>query len=704
MQGDGVFVDGRTHWEGRIGRAAMRLAKNEGGAIQLGASGAHRGAGLEWTALSQIGAELSLVCQCEEGSADYGQTVAVRQVFDPAPKFHFLEEGPVRLGMRVAFDLLDEAGHYHGDGRLDIWAYLEGDFHLTYNVQTVDGLAHGAVQSARLRLVGDPGLGRAVAGGEEVGLEGRAEVSFGERLADKAVWLEGGDKAAVLYWARDEGHVWPLASDHGDRPPFYASRWPSGMQQWARGGMGWTCQGDSAGVVVESDSLGAKTVDLAWLQGAAVEEEVTCTATVVISLGESIAALKNRVEAVQQPLEPQVRGGNFRCYSEEDGTYEIGQGDPTQVAVVFPSDPLERVARLRYYRRKSDPRHRGGVVARSNGERLRPQLMSEGELTDDICVVMEMSHRNDSVDDVLLSTRLRADGPTEVIIEKTPGIQATYQSEITGVDLQRRAGNRRDVAVWSSRHPRRPLYELDLFSCAVHRLSHYGQTEPVLWEMPMAWFKSCGISKHDYCNTIEAFEVLDSGPEAVELYVRGTNPNRRAQSELWLRTPFDHPRPRLEVRMRLEVLQQWDHDNAEFSDIFPYPSRLTETWFHDAVLFVQRDGSFFKPSFEPDTSAGSLVGESDDPHLFYGLYASDKGNILTLIKNPQYPQRRLHYSVCGNYVDVHVNFAPGTPPIPAGTVIEVEYVTEVYGDGQTSAAEIKQIGLQSLAAGDIVVD
>ncbi|NKB65588.1 MAG: hypothetical protein GKR89_00880 [Candidatus Latescibacteria bacterium] len=703
MVGDGVFMDGRTHWEGRIGQAGMRLAKYEGGAIELGVSGGDRGAALQWTALSGIEAELALVCQCQEGSADYGQVVAVRQVFDRAPKFHFLEEGSVRLGMRVAFDLLDEEGHYHGDGRLDIWAYPEGDFHLTYSVQTVDGLAHGAVQSARLRLGGDKSLARVTLGGEEVIGKGRVEVPFGDALADKAIWLEGDQRAAALCWARNEGHVFPLASDHGDRPPFYASRWPSGMQQWARGGMGWICQGDSARVCVEGTE-GGHAIDMAWLQEAAVEDEVTCTATLVISLGDSVEQLKNRVAAVQQPLEPSVRGGSFRCYTDEDGTYEIGQGDPTQVAVEFPADPLERVVRLRYYRRKIDPRHCGGVVAQSNGKKLRPQLMSEGELTDDICVVMEMSHRNDSVDDVLVSTQLRADGPTEVVIEKTPGIQATYQSEITGVDLQRRGGNRRDVAIWSSHQPERPLYEFDLFSGAVHRLTHYGQSEPVLWEMPMAWFKSCGISKHDYCNNIEAFEVLDPGPEAVELYMRGTNPNRRAQSELWLRTPFDHPRPRLEVRMRLEVLQQWDHDNAEFSDIFPYPSRLPETWFHDAVLFVQRDGSYFKPSFEPDTSAGSLLGESNDPHLFYGLYASDKGNILTLIKNPQHPERLLHYSVCGNYVDVHVNFNPGKPPIAAGTVIEVEYTTEVYGDGRVSDAEIKQIGLKSLEAGDIVVD
>ena len=55
-------------------------------------------------------------------------------------------------------------------------------------------------------------------------------------------------------------------------------------------------------------------------------------------------------------------------------------------------------------------------------------------------------------------------------------------------------------------------------------------------------------------------------------------------------------------------------------------------------------------------------------------------------------------------MDIHVNMAPNEVPVPAGTAFEVEYVFEVYGDGMTSADEIRQIGLASLAAGDIVVD
>ena len=83
--------------------------------------------------------------------------VEIRQGGDPSPKFHFLEEGPVRLGMRVAFDLLDEAGHYHGDGRHDIWLYPGGDCHSTWAVQTVDGAAHSLVRDVYVEIASPPG-------------------------------------------------------------------------------------------------------------------------------------------------------------------------------------------------------------------------------------------------------------------------------------------------------------------------------------------------------------------------------------------------------------------------------------------------------------------------------------------------------------------------------------------------------------------
>ncbi len=698
MGTDGVFVDCRTHWKGRIGSVAVSFSKYEGGVLAIGRDGADTGVGLDSIDL-QLALRVRLVCLSDTDSEDHEDAVLIRQENDPAPKCHFLEEGPVRIGMRVAFDLLDDAGHYHGDGHQDVWVYPEGDVHVTSAVQTVDLAGHGAVQECYLEVQGDGGYDRLTVGDTEVADGAPVWKAFGADLPEKCVAMKAPDRSALLYWARDEGHAADWTADHGLVPPFYASRWPTGIQQWAWHGMGWACKG---GGVRAPKSADGPSVDMVWLSEGTSSDDVVHGAALVVSVGEEAGELARRAKAFQNPLEPEVTGGNFRCASDEDGCYEVGQGDPACVRITFPPDALERTARVRYYRRKTDPRHRGGVVATANGEPVPFQLVSEGELTDDICVVMDMPPRRDSVDDVILSAPLSADRSTEIVIEKVPGIQATYQSEMTGVDLQRRSGNRRDVVVWSSRNKERPALEFDMFSSAVHRVTDHGQAEPCVWEVPMAWFRSCGNSKHHYCNFLKAFSIEKNGPEEVRLYARGTNPNQRAQSEVWVRIPYGHPRLRMDVRMRMEVLAQWDHANVEFSDIFPYPSRLVETWFHDSVYFLQRDGSAIKHSFRPDTSVQSS-GEGDDDRLFYGLYPSDKGNILTLITNPQHPENKLHYSVCGNYVDIHVNMAPNEVPVPAGTAFEVEYVFEVYGDGMTSADEIRQIGLASLAAGDIVI-
>ena len=53
---------------------------------------------------------------------------------------------------------------------------------------------------------------------------------------------------------------------------------------------------------------------------------------------------------------------------------------------------------------------------------------------------------------------------------------------------------------------------------------------------------------------------------------------------------------------------------------------------------------------------------------------------------------------------MHVNLHPGQDPVPAGTVFEVSYAAELYGDGQTSADEVRAIGERSLEAGTLVVE
>ena len=706
-QNCGLFADCRNHWTGIFeeNHHAVSFEKYGGGIIRIGKDGDDLYTGLT-TPSFMIACRVRLICIQENQSNDYGKSVLIRQENDRGPKFHFLEEGPIRLGMRVAFDLIDDEGHYHGDGRQDIWFYPNGDTYCTFNLQIADISGHQTLQDAYVETLADKGANfeSVMIGPEQLQGLGSLRRPIEKKSRGQTIIFQGPEENVGICWATINPACNKPISDHGSIPPFYASHWPTGMQQWARGGMGWNCHGDSAGIEASlySEKTGAK---LFWLSDANMNEKniskCTFTGNFVVTKATTLEKLKSQIESFEQPVEPTSVCGYFRGYAEENGQYEIGQVDPTQTQIIFPPDHLERLVHVRLYRRKTDPRHHGGITATVNGKNIFFQLVSDGELTDDICVPMEMSHRNDSVDDVLLTTKLNSNQETCIEINKTPGIQAVYQSEITGLDLKRRAGNKRDLAVWTSHNHDKPLLEFDLFSCSIHRLTNNGNNDPVLWEMPLAFFASCGISKNQYCNDLRSWSIQENGPDNLSLYFNSVNTNRSAQSETWLRIPFNWPRPRLEVTMKFTTLKQWDDLNVEFSDIFPYPSRLPETWFHSAVLFVEPNGSFIKYNHRPDLSGGTAAGSPDK--LFYALFGSDRGNILTLIENPM-PKQLMHYSVCGNYIDIHVNFQTGRIPAPTNTTFEVTYTCEVFGNSETSVDELKVIGQNSVASGKLLIN
>ena len=132
-------------------------------------------------------------------------------------------------------------------------------------VGEIDQLAHSQVHDAYLEINGADTYNQIRLGTHDLSQGGTAEVKIGADLPDKRIVFSGDDGHAALYWARDEGHVWDVGCDHGPTPPFYASRWPTGMQQWARDGMGWTCNGDSAGVCVHLTETGP-AMRISWLE------------------------------------------------------------------------------------------------------------------------------------------------------------------------------------------------------------------------------------------------------------------------------------------------------------------------------------------------------------------------------------------------------------------------------------------------------
>ncbi|RKY88255.1 hypothetical protein DRQ15_10155 [candidate division KSB1 bacterium] len=87
---------------------------------------------------------------------------------------------------------------------------------------------------------------------------------------------------------------------------------------------------------------------------------------------------------------------------------------------------------------------------------------------------------------------------------------------------------------------------------------------------------------------------------------------------------------------------------------------------------------------------------------FFAFMASDRGNILNLVRNPYPEDISMHASLCGHWIDLHLDILPEVIPVPTDTVYEVETVVEIYGDSRISDEEIDRIGRQALEMGEIV--
>ena len=123
------------------------------------------------------------------------------------------------MGMRVAFDLLDEEDHYHGDGRQDIWLYPNGTVHCTFTMQIVDRAGHGPIQDAYVECVDDGRYEKLHVGPETLSGYGATDRPLGTHLAERAVLLENDSEAAALFGSAMRGMFGTSGSDHGVLPP-----------------------------------------------------------------------------------------------------------------------------------------------------------------------------------------------------------------------------------------------------------------------------------------------------------------------------------------------------------------------------------------------------------------------------------------------------------------------------------------------------
>ena len=680
----GVFITPGRFLKTEIGSVQAAFDREAGGALCFGEIGAER--------RISIGTRVRLDCTYSKDDGNYGQTVLLKQENDHAPRITFLEEGPERVALRVLYDLLDEAGHYHGDGLQEVWMYPEGDLFLTLGLRLVDQTAHTVVRDAWFEVRADSGYSEAIVGTETFSRiplskdDGDQFFSFGRELPQKCLILyRGQERFLGVYWKNDVGRR-PFQLDYG-RPPFY-KKWPHLVDQWSVQPFeeqGWRLD-PSAGLSLEQKKEMTR-IGVHWLRGAEREigPRMDLIGLLALSLSDNVDDLKRRIVHHQNPFRPEVSGGEFRYYEEVDGAYEVIKTDPNGVHIAFPPDAYERTVRLKLFNLKGD----GAIKVFRNGVLVQPQLVSYGDRTDDPLVPV-MVHPHGSADEAILSFKLQSDGPTEVTLEETEGIHAAYQMR----DCLR------TIIPWRSGNAGFGDLEFSLADGKARNIRKPGQKSEAVTEHPLYWFFGCAHSPFHYLNQLRGFSIIENGPDVVRFYYESANYGDRARSEYWVSIPYHREIFRMEVKSRFTALKQWDLPTIEFYDLFPFQTIDPSQWYYDYLLFI--DG--IHPTRKVLTKKPNLKMNVLDfwGRCFFAFMASDRGDILTLVKNPHPEDIPMRASLCGHWIDLHLDILPEVLPVPVGAVYEVETVVEIYGDNRTSDEDIEHIARQALETGEIL--
>jgi len=277
-----------------------------------------------------------------------------------------------------------------------------------------------------------------------------------------------------------------------------------------------------------------------WLHGAKAtpSKEQAFYGLMGLSLGAPEAETVRRVQAHQQPLVPQVTGGELRYYDTVDAVYEVMKGGESEMSVTFPPDPLERTARVRVFKLCG----RGAVLAEADGRPLTPQLLSFGRCTDDPLVPVR-AQPHGPADEAVATLRLNANGPSRLLLRETEGMHAAYQMRDAW----------RGVIPWRSGN-REGDFEFSLRDGRARRLRKPGATAEAVAEHPLFWLLHCGYSPSHYVNHLREFEVTQNGPEAVAFRYAAVNLGERVRSEVLVRLPWDPRALRMETRHAFTTL------------------------------------------------------------------------------------------------------------------------------------------------------
>ncbi len=687
---------------GRIGDVTARWSACGGGLLELryGVPGK--------TLPVVLGTGVQLPCTNDPTAADCSQTVTLRQANDGAPQFTILDLGPERIGLRTLYLLYDDLGHYHGDGMQETWIYADGEVFLSVGLRMVDPVSHPWVEAAWLEI---EFLSPSSEAQVEIGsspprvlslskCRTGAFVPFGHVLPGKYLMLKDGKAGKIAaYWRADRGRLFNPHLDYRplERPNY--EKWPPFSDQWDlqlslydtdhMDAMGWRYD-ESSGLKVRSGYVNEhETIctRLYWFRDGRLTHSVRkeLRALLVIAASQDEEALHQRMRWHQEPLSFPVKGGRLRCYDEIEGCYEITKDDPKRVEIILPPDAEERQIRLRFYKLQGV----GGITLREDGEQVIPHIISEGGRTDDPQVPLLLSSHAPA-DEAIYTTQLARDREKVVILEEGLGINASYQM---WDDVQ-------SVILFASHSPGRGLLEFSLRDAMARHIYGPGKAEEAVSFWPLHW-DTCPLhSPFHAVNQPRGFELLENGPYSVRFrYSTGTFSDR-ARSEYEVTVPFREDVTRITLTCKFTVTSDWYPPRLQFYDLFPFDTSDDRAWHYTHVLHLDQQGRIHNV---PTKAHGETLERWEfSDGAFFAFHASDRGNVLTLVKNPSPPDVKMSALVCSMWIDLHLDIVPDRIPVPAGSSFSVELITDVMGDGTITKERLLEIGRRSLEIGDIV--
>lgn len=689
----GVFLSRNGEYEGVIGKARVFFSQVAGGVMSFAETGK-----------DDRVADLDMVFMIRDKKS--GTRFEVRQSYDKSPRLIFLEEGNDRIGMRVLFKLFNKESVYLGHGMTETWIYPEGQVFITAAAMFENIPGNTEITKGKIEIK----IPRQLADRQRIGKKYLMNDSL---LPQRFVMLTPEKKISsapelAIYWktGRLEHDTYLTRSSFGEEgaPSYY--RWPDYFRQayvepvvQGRAFERWPV---GRGVYLHDITLTENGADLNWPGHTQAAKNPSFNTLIRLSLVADKKEASRFVEAERSQIRMQVAGGlvhenknarDDKGYNDQEGSYEVRKlkkEEPLQI--ILPADESRRTVRIKAIALTGH----GAVTATLDGKPLLPQLTTDGGIADDpLAPITELPEGPANA--AMVTVKLTPQ-PQKLVFNEEDGIQVVYQSRSA----------MREFAIYSTRTgPRWSGTRFSLIDGRTRNMRAYGKQNWALTENLLHWFPDVGYTPEQMINSLRDFVIIRNGPDEIAFKYTSHNIYDGARSEFTVSSRADAPAMQINVKAVFTVLTAWPYDSNQFFDIFPFRGVEVKDWWYNDIFWLTPDGRWKTEGtvswqFEGDKNLTRIKGPG-----FFGLYSSDRGNMLMLTKNfkPAYPT---DYVICGNYTDFHMSVSfldhqNKAVPLRKGFTTSVEYELAVWGDEKTTRDQLIEIGKKSLENNRLVL-